>query len=273
MRTSANGLIICKFKNLTMDFVESLGYTTPAYRLARTASEAEDMLVGDAVVVKPIDGHRSEGVSVNIIDVPGLQAAITFAQAHSARKEVIVQRMLTGKLYRLLVVDGKLVAVMQRKAAEVVGDGRTTLRGLVERTNADPRRGDSVDTPLKKIHLEDVKEYLGAETLNTVPTSDQTVRVTALDSVSAGGEAINATDFVHDDWRKVTEHIAHEAGLFIAGYDVICDDIANPLMGKFVPLLEINSSPGLKLHEYPTGGGEPIHIAPLLLDALFPMRS
>src|SRR3546814_4142963 len=57
--------------------------------------------------------------------------------------EVIVERYIPGHDFRLLVVGSNLVAAARRDPPQVTGDGRHTIRQLVEQVNADPLRGRS----------------------------------------------------------------------------------------------------------------------------------
>lgn len=268
MRSAANGRLITVYKNLTLSFVESLGYTVPAYAIIDTLDEAQRFLEQyQKVVIKPIDGSQSKGVTVGISSPEQLVEALQIAQAQSVAGRVIIQKQIEGKLYRIFVLDGTVPVVTERRAAHVVGDGIATVQQLVEILNADPRRGDGSDTPLKRVSLDAVGTYLGAENVLRVPAVAEVVRISDIESVSAGGDAVNVTD-VHQSWRDAACHITKQTGLFLAGFDVMCEDIAEPLVGSFLPLLEINSSPGLKIHEYPSTG-QPVHLAPLIFDALF----
>ncbi len=271
-RSSVTGYLIAKHKHLSMKFMESMGYRIPAYRVI----DADDQSTAEAflreqrtVVVKPVDGHSSEGVTVGISSAEAMQAALAYARTFSGSGQVILQQHLSGKLYRLLTIDGRLVAAAHRMAPEVVGSGRDSVRDLILALNRDSRRGTASDTPLRLVDMQRAEKYLGADELVRVPVVGEAVRVAAIDSVSAGGEAINVTDMVHDDWCRVAGELARASGLFVCGYDVICQDISRPLEQGYIPLLEMNSMPGFKLHQYPTGGGESIALAPILLDALF----
>lgn len=269
-RSSANGFVVSKYKDLTVQFAEGLGYKMPAFTLLEQIEQpAEFMHEYGVIVVKPADGGKSEGVTVGVDTGEKLTKAIAYAKQFSLSGKVLLQQQLEGKLYRLTVINGKFVAGAQRRAPQVNGNGQQTVRELIEELNRDPRRGKGSDTPLKKVSLELAEEYLGADEMQRRPDAGETVRVSALDSVSAGGEAINVTESVHDDWRRFCSLITQESGQFIAGFDVMCDDIALPLEGYYVPMLEMNSSPGFKLHQYPTGGGEPVELAPILFDELF----
>jgi len=269
---SANGSIICIQKDMALEYLESLGYKVPAYLVVDKPGrpEAEEFIAQHGTIVaKPLDGKQSEGVTTNITSLEQLNPAIDLALENSRWGKVLLQAQVSGKLYRLFAVNGKLRAAAHRKAAEVTGNGQNTVKQLIEQLNSDPRRGDDSTTPLKKVKLADAKAYLGAEGLEAVPEPGRVVRVSLLDSISAGGEAVNVMDQVHPDWHKMVSDVTVPINLFVCGFDVMCEDISQPLTDKFVPLLEMNSSPGLKLHHFPTGGGEPIDLAAIILDEVF----
>ena len=62
-----------------------------------------------------------------------------FEVAEEISSEVIVERYIPGHDFRLLVVGGNLVAASRRDPPQVTGDGRHTIRQLVEQVNADQR--------------------------------------------------------------------------------------------------------------------------------------
>ncbi len=269
MRSAANGRLISVYKNLTLAFVESLGYEVPAYGIIDTLDEGRQFLERyKKVVIKPIDGSQSKGVTVGVTACDQLVIALHIAQEQSVSGRVIIQNQIEGKLYRIFVLNGTVPVVTERRAAQVVGDGAATIRQLVERLNKDPKRGDGSDTPLKRVKLSAVETYLGAESLLWVPAEREVVRISDIESVSAGGDAVNVTDRAHQSWCETACRITKEMGLFLAGFDIMCSDIAQPVKGAYLPLLEINSSPGLKIHEYPSVGSS-VRLAPLIFDALF----
>lgn len=269
MKSAANGHYIAVYKNLTLRFVELLGYTVPAYKAAETVDEAAQFLAAHGkIVVKPIDGSQSKGVTVGITTPETLDRAMQEARLHSNKHKVIVQKQIEGKLYRIFVLNGSVPVITERRAAQVVGDGVSTVQELVVQLNADPKRGDGSDTPLKRIKLSTVGAYLGADGLQRVPSEGEVVRVAEIESVSAGGEAVNVTAQAHPSWSVAACAITKEMGLFLSGFDIMCDNIAKPVEENYIPLLEINGYPGLKIHEYPSAG-EPVHLAPLIFDSLF----
>ncbi|MFY8055132.1 MAG: cyanophycin synthetase family protein, partial [Limnohabitans sp.] len=155
-RTSAIAESIAQDKDLTKKLLHAAGVPVPLGRPVISADDAwaaaQD--IGLPVVVKPRDGNQGKGISVNVTTEAGVKAAYATAVAH--RKEVLVERFLPGADYRLLVVGNKLVAAARREPPLVIGNGKNTVRELVDIVNADPRRGDGHATSLTKIRFDDI---------------------------------------------------------------------------------------------------------------------
>lgn len=267
MGSSANGRKITVDKLLTLQFVEACGFSVPAYQLLEDEANALEFLQKhQSIVIKPLDSSGDRGVTANITSLESAVTAFTSAKSHSDSGKVLAQVYLKGKLYRLLVVDGHMVAATERTAAQVLGDGTSSLRELVQNVNDQPLRNEK-NSAHGHIRHSDMHAYLGNDMLESIPIAGKQVRLNQIQSVSRGGEAVNVTNDVHSSWSEAACRITKQLGLVIAGFDIICDDIKNPLTNSYFPLLEINSMPGFKLHEYPIEG-EPIHVAPILLDAI-----
>jgi cyanophycin synthetase len=270
LRSSANGTAITIHKDVTLAYVQSRGYQVPAYIAFDDAASAHAFLEQhQTIVVKPTDAQQSAGVTINVTTQQQLTEAVALARTHSRSSNVILQKQIEGKLYRIFVINGKLVAAAHRSAAQVVGDGQHTIAKLTVELNQDPRRSDDNSAPLKRVKLADVEAFLGREGLQEIPPAGLGVRISSIDSVSAGGESADVTVSVHPDWHKACGELAQGIGLFVCGFDIICEDISQPIRDNYLPLLEMNSAPGLKLHHYPTAGGEAIDVVKILFDELF----
>ncbi len=268
-QNSALSFIATKDKSLALDFVSSYGYQVPPYLCISNQQQAANFLAEHGkIVLKPIDSLQSQGVTVNITDPAQIEQAFAEAMKFSSNGRAIVQKHLDGSLYRITMIDGKMVAATWRTAITVTGDGERTTAELIAALNTDPRRGEGADLGLKKIDHATAGDHIGEDAMQRVPAAHEVVTISSMDSAPGGG-AVNVTNRVHADWQAFSKHMADELGLFISGFDFICPDISQPLNGNNVPLLEINGAPGMRIHNFPTVG-EPIDLAPLLLDALFP---
>ncbi len=97
--------------------------------------------IGLPVVVKPKDGNQGKGVTVNVTTREQLIAA--YAAATEFGDDILLEKYIPGNDFRLLVIGGKLVAAARRDPLQVIGDGKHSVRELVEQVNlrSAPRHG------------------------------------------------------------------------------------------------------------------------------------
>jgi cyanophycin synthetase len=272
--TSATGGIAVEIagdKELTKTILEQADLPVPRGRVVETADEAIAALsdFGGPVVLKPMDGCQGKGVSLNLTTPIEVLEAFRIAQTYS--HDVLVEEMLSGRDYRVLVVNGKLVAASERVPCHVVGDGRSTLAELIEVVNQDPLRGDGHDKVLTKIKVDEVMlacVHKHGLNLESVPAAGERVLLRETANLSTGGTATDVTDIVHPETRSACERAARIVGLDICGLDLVTLDIARPLQ-KGDGFIEANAAPGLRMHVAPTHG-QPRDVGGAILDMLFP---
>jgi len=145
---------IASDKRLTNQILSDLGLPVPRQMRVRGPNDAIEAAerIGYPVVVKPLDGNHGKGVSINLTTPEQVRTA--FEQAYEYSSVVIVETFQEGNDYRILVVDGKVVAAAQRVPGHVVGDGKHTLAELVEIVNQDPRRGIGHEKVLTRLDLD-----------------------------------------------------------------------------------------------------------------------
>jgi len=191
--TSAIAESIAQDKDLTKKLLHAAGVPVPLGRPAQTPDEAWAIAleVGLPVVVKPQDGNQGKGVTVNITERSAFDNAYATAERYGT---VMVEKFLPGHDYRLLVVGNKLIAAARREPPLVVGDGKHTVRQLVDLVNADPRRGTGHSTSLTKIRFDDIAiGRLHAQDLEpeSVPEKGRRVILRNNANLSTGGSCAN----------------------------------------------------------------------------------
>nr|WP_314540309.1 cyanophycin synthetase [uncultured Massilia sp.] len=255
--TGAIAESIAQDKELTKKLLHAAGVPVP---LGRSVSDPDDawaaaLEVGLPVVIKPKDGNQGKGVTVNVTTREQLDAG--FAAASEFREDIMVEKYLPGHDYRLLVIGNKLIAAARRDPPHVVGDGKHTVRQLVEEVNKDPRRGSGHGTALTKIRFDDIalaslaKQGLNAE---SVPSKGQRVTLRNNANLSTGGSATDVTDDVHPDVAARCIAAAHMVGLDICGVDLVCDSVLKPIEDQNGGIVEVNAAPGLRMHISPSFG-------------------
>lgn len=268
--TSAIAEGIAGDKDLTKSLLTSCGVPVPEGEVVDSVEAAWEAAqdIGLPVVIKPLDGNHGSGVSLEITRRQDLEAAFAAAQRQS--DDVIVERYIRGHEHRLLVVGGRVVAAARGEFATVTGDGRSTVRELVEsQLHSDPRRGEEEDFPLGLIdfdkddapRLELQRQGLTPE---SVPAAGRVVVVQR-----NGNLSIDCTDDVHPEVDHIVSLAARVVGLDIAGVDVVAQDISRPLHEQGGAIVEVNAGPGLLMHLKPAIGA-PRPVGRAICDHLFP---
>ncbi|MBI3285215.1 MAG: cyanophycin synthetase [Burkholderiales bacterium] len=269
--TSAIAEAIAQDKELTKKLLHAAGVPVPLGRSVVSPDDAwaAALEIGLPVVVKPKDGNQGKGVTVNVTTREQLDAG--FAAASEFRDDILVERFLPGNDFRLLVVGNKLVAAARRDPPQVVGDGKQTVRELVEQVNKDPRRGSGHATSLTKIRFDDIALASLAKqgyVADSVPPKGQRVILRNNANLSTGGAATDVTDDVHPEVAARAVAAAHMVGLDICGVDVVCDSVLKTIEEQNGGIVEVNAAPGLRMHLSPSfGKGRPVGEA--IVSAMF----
>ncbi len=242
---------MANYKHLSTRRLEQVSIPVPKTHVVTTqeaAAQAAEIL-GYPVVVKPLNNDRGEGVFSNLHSQAELISA--FKKAAEFSSNIIVQRHVQGEDYRLLVVNGKCLVVTRRDPAAVVGDGKHTIKELVDIANQDPRRGDSTRSYLIKLALDDISlEVLAQQGIeaDTIPASGEKVLLRQIANFSTGGTVEDVTDRVHPDNALLAVRAARAIGLSIAGVDLLISDIERSWREVNGHIIEVNGGPGLRLH-------------------------
>ncbi len=261
-------------KQLTNQLLHSVGIPVPRSATVETVEEAVRAArsIGFPVVVKPLDGNHGRGVRINLRDDDEVRDGFADAYEESRNGTVIVESFIRGRDYRILVVNGTLVACAERVPAHVIGDGVHTIQELIDITNSDPRRGIGHEKVLTRISVDDsVLDLLAKSdyTLETIPQTDEFVGLRLTGNMSTGGTAIDRTDDIHPDNIEVAEQAARVIGLDVAGIDFIAEDITQPVKDQSGAICEVNAGPGFRMHTHPTEGISR-DVARPVIDRLFP---
>jgi cyanophycin synthetase len=271
--------IIAQHKGLTNRLLREAGLPVPLSHVIRSADDAAQAAatIGYPVVVKPLDGNHARGVWIDARDEAEVREAFPRAMNESRSGQVIVERFIPGKIYRILVVGDQVVAVVERIPAHVIGDGRHTVAELVEITNADPRRGIRREKPLTLISIDELALKILARNglgLHRVPEEGRFVPLKLTCSLNldgtSGGTNIDRTEEIHPDNAAIARQATKVIGLDIAGIDFITPDIARSAFDQGGAINEVNSHPLIRFHTHPAEG-QPRDVERAVIDLLFPL--
>lgn len=197
--------------------------------------------LGFPVILKP--NNLSQGTLVT--KVYNKKEYYTTARKILRRTSVmLVQRFYAGNDYRIVVLDDDVISAYQRIPLFVTGDGRSSVGQLARRKQKHFNRiGRDTQMDLDDFRI---RQKLRRQrlSLDSIPARGEQLYLLDNANLSTGGDAVDVTDGLHPDYRRLAVDITRDMGLRMCGVDIIAGgDIGAPLRDYFI--IEINSSPGL----------------------------
>ena len=272
--TSSIGVELAGDKEDTKDLLEQAEIEVPRGDIiSRERSLKEACIyVGYPLVIKPIDGNHGRGITVDVNTYE--DALVAFHAAKEVSRRIIVEKFITGEDHRLLVINNQLVAAAKRTPAHVIGDGKSTIKELVDKVNEDPRRGYGHENVLTMITINDLTKTIikdAGYTVESVIPEGERLLLKDTGNLSTGGTAEDVMDIVHPANVSMAERISKIIDLDICGIDIMTSDISQPLSETGGAILEVNAGPGFRMHLAPTTG-LPRNVASPVVDKLFPQQ-
>jgi len=232
---------------------------------------------GGFFVVKPAHG-TSGGVGVTTHIKTYREGRNAAALASLYNKEIIVEQLIGGESYRILVLGNQIVHAARRRGIRLEGDGRKTIRQLLESENIRRRTSGKDNFHEISVSGRDCQAMLLAQRL--VPESVLREGQSTLIKSSDNGETHSEVRTDYDDnvthlLCKEIKELALRAARIIhsrfAGVDIITCDPTIPLENCGGVINEINTTPGLH-HHYGLSGNTGTPPAVLVLQHLMENR-
>ena len=263
-RTSAIAETISRDRDLARTLLQSCGVPIPEGSLVEDAAEAWDAAedIGLPVVIKPADGDHGRSVFTNLVTREEIESACATVVAEGGG--ALIESYVRGSEYRLLIVGGKLIAAARGEKLTVVGDGKSTVDELIDtQINASP------EYPLDRVSLKDHPQALQEVAHqgfapDSVPPMGREVVI-----IRAGNHTRDITDLVHPRVAATASLAARIVGLDVAGVDLVCEDISQPLEAQGGAIIGVSAGPSLLMHIKPAEG-EARPVGKAIVDHLFP---
>ena len=211
---------------------------------------------GFPLVVKPNVSGYSRGSYFPINNYWQLWQAIFWARLWWPTS--VIETYLLGHNYRVVVIDNEIMSVIERFPPFVIGDGKSTIDQLIDAENQ--TRMDMQLHPVmypiekSKTVLKELRKQ--GLSLNSVPIQGQHVTLFFRVALAPGGivktiDKATLPEANKDLFLKVLK--LFDAN--ILGIDVIMKTgIDQPWQEQECILLEVNSRPYLKMHDFPRYG-------------------
>lgn len=252
-------------KSYAAFFMQELGYPTPegksffsdawckkigAERNTEAAVQYARVL-GYPILVKPNSRSQGQGVEKVFTDEE-LQRALTYIFKESGDKVALIQRIVEGHDYRIVILDDEVLCAYRRVPLSIVGNGESTVHELLQNKQVE-FVGRGRDTT---ISMNDPRIYrkLFRQGMDFESIVQDGVYVKLLDNanLSSGGEAEDVTEVLHMDYKKMAVKLSRDMGLTFCGIDLMTTHPIHEKLQDYT-IIEINAAPGL---DYYAEGGE-----------------
>src|SRR5699024_6948006 len=208
----------------------------------------------ETVVIKPNDMSLCRGVHVNITENEfennwNLTKEIMIK--HGRKKQrIIVQNFFKGFEARATVIEGKLNSIVARVPAYVRGNGRDSIKELIDEKNTIRRKCAHLRKKLIKPDSS-MKSFLKYYdySLETIPDNNEYVLLISVSNTSLGGEMVDITRLVSQEIKDIAINaLAALPDMVSGGVDIMMDSFED----KNPAVIEINAFPLLQSTIYPT---------------------
>jgi len=212
----------------------------------RTRMRRLTTLVADLprpLVVKPVTGSGGKGISVNVASPRALRIAV--GKARRRNRKVLVEEHVPGTDFRIVLMDGEVLDVVQRYPAFVIGDGDRSIRALIREKNERRRAaGIKYEIPIDRALSRRLRRR--GLTLRSTPELGERVVLRAVCNFALGGEneKLPISD-VHPDNLELFRRCLEPFPLRLAGLDFITPDIRKSHWDVGGAFNEINDAPML----------------------------
>lgn len=278
--TTALAARITTDKRLTRNYLKKAGIPVPkgfsTYpKDSQEYTEAIFEHLHKPLVIKPSYGMHGTHVHTSIADKKIYRNTISFLKKNSnhPKESIIIEEQVSGTECRFLCCENKVIGVIRRVPAHIIGDGSRTISQLIKEKNNDPKRGRPEEhKPLTQIIPDQdlmtcLKEH--SFSLESTPAVGQRVMLRNVSNISKGGDSVDVTDEVSPKLKKLAlKTLGTIPGLYWAGIDIMFQDKVMDSKQTAV-VIEINTSPGLDIHDHPYQG-ENRHASEAFVRHMFP---
>lgn len=224
--------------------------------------------LGYPVVIKPTDGSFGRGVFSDIKTKSEVHLALEYLYNDMKETDIIVEKYIPGKDYRIYVVNDKVVGAILREPPNIKGDGINNIEALIKEKN-ELRRPNPRLSGCPIILNDEIVDYIKRYnyTINSVPKPNEIVYLSDKGNVSIGGDPIDVLDELSEDIKKIAvQALRAIPDLYHGAVDIISAD------NKTGYVLELNPTAQIGGLLFPLCG-KPRDIPKMIIDFYFPETS
>ncbi len=190
-------------------------------------------------VLKPTDQSAGYGVYLNVHNKELMLRVVDELKALDKINDIVVEEQFDGVMYRFVVINDVVAAVLRSNYPVLYGNGKDTLKQLIETYNLLNRRKIRINDTMKMYF-----DSLGLS-LADIPARGQKI-IASLKKI--GDVTFNVTDIIDPRYKQLAVDVNRLSGLVVNGVDMM---IASD--GDY-RIIELNPVPALFQHLAPDYG-------------------
>lgn len=240
-----------KSRNLTL--MAEAGLAVPvSYGTFKTYAEIPLEKLSFPMVAKPDSGSLSRNVFPHLKTLEQLKQAVAILEANG---DVIkLESHISGRDYRVLIINHQYAGCVERRPANVIGDGTHSILELFHLRNQEPGRADRYEahTTLHQLVFDDSSRQLlriAGYTLDTVLPVGEIFYLQQKITAATGSDYVDCTDELHPTIIQGCIDFSQRFSTLTLGFDLLTSDISRSLTETGGAFNEYNFLPYVDLHE------------------------
>lgn len=196
------------------------------------------------VVIKALDLSLGKGIFILPRNIDEVLKAINSIHYGYIQRYILVEDYFEAKEeYRIIVIGGKIIDILKRVPAYIIGDGRKTVVQLVDEKNELRAKYGFGRIKLDENSL----KLLGLKNINTdsIISDGEEIQLKEVCNLAQGGESLRVgVDELNKEYSKIFEEISKISRLNLIGIDLMVKGVLSENPNKSNAMInEVNSSP------------------------------
>lgn len=191
------------------------------------------------LVVKPNSSFGGTGISF-VYGPSRLQEAVAYAG--ESDQALLFQELVSGRDFKLLVLDRNPLVLVERKARALYGDGKRSISELSDLNRAAMGTGQEIST----------RSYIDRYG-DRVLAGGEALDIYAAANLSQGGKILSCTTETAEVWHAIAERVSRAIPLRLFSLDCRGEPCSA------LTVLEVNANPGVEfLYTYSSAMGDTV---------------
>ncbi len=144
-----------------------------------------------------------------------------------------IERYCKGRDYRMVIYDGEMICAYERVPLNICGDGRLTVRELLDQKKINWSEDTRIEWSLRRNRL----------SFDSILEKGRVFLLLGNANCSSGGDVRDVTESIHASHVAVAKKCAQDMGLALCGLDILMDGDGTEEGDSTI--IEVNAGPGL----------------------------